>query len=661
MFGGSLQLLPTRQLSPPIKAVLLWRSKPLHATLNPLDGNHYLSSTSARSVIYQHQSSCLLRTCSRPTYEPAQLFATMRLDSRYIHSPGGTTNSVVEILKDIGELNTRVSAQNSKTEKQNIIAGYPWLRELLEYVYHPDRRTYMTFSSLKSFIDNPPKSFESIDLPSVASSDLSLIKLFDLLSQKAVTGHDAKRTVVAFLKANGVIGNDELLETFGRLLDRNLVAGFGAKTLVNVPWAGGGSKVSKTVSPPSPSKKYPSTGITSSSKSSQLAYSSRPISSSLGDITPILPNFKPLDKFEVALGKSLEPPFSSLFKSEPVWYASRKLDGVRCLSFIDILVPSSSSKPLEFVHVHFVSRSGKPFHSLTKLSEQLRLLVKDYPGNPLREWLNNDPEVVEVREAGAVKRLVLDGEICLMRPKTEEELKVVQPRDDGSAADKMWIASDPFIEDFPSTVSAIRKSGTIQHLSYFVFDLLSWAEVYAKEGLPQPCLGKKFSERIADVERLGNWLNKSLALEGVDEQERIMRVLVQCKVEKPEDVEDMVKRAAIEGWEGLILRADQLYKGKRSLDVRKFKKWQDAEYIVKSADTNTMRLAINGVFGEYEALSNVWIEHKGHPVSIGSGFSAEERLRYAEKPEEIVGRTITVEYFSESEAIGREGAVKRTT
>lgn len=87
-------------------------------------------------------------------------------------------------------------------------------------VYHPDRRTYMTFSSLKPFIDNPPKSFESIDLPSVASSDLSLIKLFDLLSQKAVTGHDAKRTVVAFLKANGVIGNDELLETFGRLLDR---------------------------------------------------------------------------------------------------------------------------------------------------------------------------------------------------------------------------------------------------------------------------------------------------------------------------------------------------------------------------------------------------------------------------------------------------------
>lgn len=54
------------------------------------------------------------------------------LGRRHIHSSGSTRNSVVEILKDIGELNNRVSAENSKTKKQNIIAGYPQLRELLE-------------------------------------------------------------------------------------------------------------------------------------------------------------------------------------------------------------------------------------------------------------------------------------------------------------------------------------------------------------------------------------------------------------------------------------------------------------------------------------------------------------------------------------------------
>jgi len=121
-----------------------------------------------------------------------------------------------------------------------------------------------------------------------------------------------------------------------------------------------------------------------------------------------------------------------------------------------------------------------------------------------------------------------------------------------------------------------------------------------------------------------------------------------------EDLEGMVERAAAEGWEGLILRADKPYKGSRSSDIRKFKQWQDAEYTVLSTETSKMRLAINGVFDEYEALANVWIEHKGVKVSVGSGFSAEERLRYAKNPELIVGKEITVEYFSESASMGRE-------
>jgi DNA ligase-1 len=134
----------------------------------------------------------------------------------------------------------------------------------------------------------------------------------------------------------------------------------------------------------------------------------------------------------------------------------------------------------------------------------------------------------------------------------------------------------------------------------------------------------------------------------------------------------------------------------RSPDIRKFKQWQDAEYVVTSLDTSRMRLAVDGVFAEHEACSNVWIEHKGTPVSIGSGFTAEQRLAYAKDPSLIVsandsaptpssaprrmalscvlllrcrlyravlmrlrqvGKEITVEYFSESEAAGRPGAL----
>lgn len=107
----------------------------------------------------------------------------------------------------------------------------------------------------------------------------------------------------------------------------------------------------------------------------------------------------------------------------------------------------------------------------------------------------------------------------------------------------------------------------------------------------------------------------------------------------------------------------------------KFKQWQDAEYTVVGLDTSVQRLSVGGVYGEHLAMSNVWIEHKGHRVSVGSGFTTEQRLRYAANPNEIVsklrpesqrahapaqiGKQITVEYFEESTAAGREEASLR--
>lgn len=73
-----------------------------------------------------------------------------------------------------------------------------------------------------------------------------------------------------------------------------------------------------------------------------------------------------------------------------------------------------------------------------------------------------------------------------------------------------------------------------------------------------------------------------------------------------------------------------------SKDMRKFKEWKDAEYVVKSLETSVMRLSIDGVFAERKACSRVWIEHKGTPVSVGSGFTADERVRYANDPSLIV-------------------------
>ena len=74
----------------------------------------------------------------------------------------------------------------------------------------------------------------------------------------------------------------------------------------------------------------------------------------------------------------------------------------------------------------------------------------------------------------------------------------------------------------------------------------------------------------------------------------------------------------------------------RRSDIRKFKKWQDAEYTVVDVENSRMRLAVDGVYGEYDAMANIWVEHKGVRVSVGSGFTADQRIQFGKNQELIV-------------------------
>lgn len=80
--------------------------------------------------------------------------------------------------------------------------------------------------------------------------------------------------------------------------------------------------------------------------------------------------------------------------------------------------------------------------------------------------------------------------------------------------------------------------------------------------------------------------------------------------------------------------------------MMKVKEWEDAEYVVKSIDTGLMRMHDTGE--NKLVATNVNIEHKGNTVSVGSGFLMQDRIRFAQDPSSIIGKTITVRYFSES-------------
>ena len=95
-----------------------------------------------------------------------------------------------------------------------------------------------------------------------------------------------------------------------------------------------------------------------------------------------------------------------------------------------------------------------------------------------------------------------------------------------------------------------------------------------------------------------------------------------------------------------MLRKDVGYEGKRTKNLLKVKKFHDAEYEVLGWDVDQHEVVRDGKSVSMTMLSQVWIEHKGYIVKVGSGFTQEQRLEYMDGS--IVGKLITVQYFEET-------------
>lgn len=291
----------------------------------------------------------------------------------------------------------------------------------------------------------------------------------------------------------------------------------------------------------------------------------------MGDslINKIIPNLIPT--FDVALATPFEDVAVDFTKD--TWYASRKLDGVRCLAVID-----------ENGQVALWSRQGNEFETLQKVKDEItKLNLKDK---------------------------VLDGEICLVDK-------------DGN-------------EDFQGIMKQIRrKEHTISNPKYLVFDIIEGSAFRSKLG------NKAYSSRYTE---LGAYLYNAKE-KGFNHLE----VVTQTSIANEEHYIELMNSADSQGWEGLILRnSNSVYEGKRSKSMLKCKSFHDAEYTVIDLEIGPFRMIENGLEVTKEVLSNVVIEHKGNKVSVGSGFSIEEREYFKSNPNEILNKVITVKYFEET-------------
>ena len=279
-------------------------------------------------------------------------------------------------------------------------------------------------------------------------------------------------------------------------------------------------------------------------------------------INKAIPNLIPT--FSVALAKEYD---SCDWKDG--WYASRKLDGVRCLAVVN-----------NEGECTLYSRMGKELTTLNKVKTAI--------------------------EATGIVSVVFDGEICLVD-------------ENGN-------------EDFQGIMKQLRrKDHQIENPAYMIFDMLNINEFNNQKG------DIVLSERLRT---LRSWLQGRFIDNG------ILRYTEQTQISDDNHFNYWNELSSKEGWEGVMLRKDVSYEGKRTKNLVKVKKFFDAEYEVVDYDNDDHEVVRDGKSETIKMLAQVWIEHKGHRVKVGSGWSQEQRLQYMDGS--IVGKIITVQYFEET-------------
>ena len=362
---------------------------------------------------------------------------------------------------------------------------------------------------------NPFKQYHVTSKTCIKNSDLcgsgmslDLFELLDKLNTREVTGHDAIKLVNRFA-SNYPRTSSELIYN---IIDKDLKIRTGAKVI---------------------NKAFP--GL--------------------------------IPEFNVALAQNYEPKLASFGENvTEKWYASRKLDGVRCLAIVDVQG-----------NCRLYSRMGKEFTTLDKVKQAI--------------------------EATGVINTVFDGEICILDK-------------DGN-------------EDFQSVMKEIRrKDHQIENPMFMMFDMLHISQFNNKKSTDT--LGTR-------LHKLRSW---QLGCENT------LRCLDQSVITDERHFDKWAQMAGDNNWEGFMLRKDVGYEGKRSKNLLKVKTFHDAEYEVVDCDVSPMSVVRDGKEAQEVMLAQVYIEHKGHRVKVGSGFSQEQRIKYM--TEDIVGKTITVQYFEET-------------
>lgn len=241
--------------------------------------------------------------------------------------------------------------------------------------------------------------------------------------------------------------------------------------------------------------------------------------------------------------------------------------------------------------VMFYSRTGKEIHTLDILSNYIKEHLSIFGHNSL----------------------ILDGEIVDYDEKTDKE-------------------------DFKGIMEKIRrKDFIIENPRYYVFDILEYSDFFSRKSK------FIFSERQHRLYNLINILNEIST----------NSYIIHLDQEKfSEETFERMKKVSLDNeWEGLMLRKDTIYEGKRTNNLLKYKLMSDDEYKVIGIESGIFPIKNEhtGLIENKEMMSNIIIDYDGNNVGVGSGFNLVERIFYYENPDEIMNKIVTIQYFEKTD------------
>jgi DNA ligase-1 len=240
----------------------------------------------------------------------------------------------------------------------------------------------------------------------------------------------------------------------------------------------------------------------------------------------------------------------------------------------------------------FWTRKGKQFFTMSNLIPELKILTEN------------------------ISDIIFDGEICIIK--------------NG-------------LEDFKAIQKEYKKKNhTIKHPRYKMFDVLTIEEFNSKTSSKD----RTFSYRYVHLQQL--------FLKHIPNKFETLELLEQVKITK-ESFAQLRKEAREKGYEGNVLRKDEIYKATRSDNILKVKDFIDEEFIVIDIEIDDYAYTEKGKGQVTEKMMtrvNILIDGKTipgkHKVGVGSGWSLEQRKDFMNNPKHIIGKTINVRYFERS-------------